>query len=355
MKYSRHIFVIFCLVSLACQTGLPTDSGSEKEKPVQERSTVELAGRLQESVTLQDSVLYLLKGDLIIPRGVTVHIPAGAMILATGVYEIFVQGRLLCKGTEEKPVRFGVRMDETSDEQHWKGIRLQQAEGTNIFHYVHIREAVFGILSTGSTVEISNSRFTGNLIAVDAIKNSVLAIRTTVFDSLENQGVVIKTGTPAYIDSSVFSEISGIAIECDASPLELTNSTFQNVDWGLRLISSPRSLIRRNTFRSGIYGLHIGSSDSVQIVENTISDFARRGIYLFNLGYRMVQINRNNIDNPKWNLFLQNVRNSTIDARECWWGSAVEDSIAEKIYDGIDVTPLDTVLYAPVQTSEIIF
>ncbi len=354
MKYSRHIFVIFCLVSLACQTGLPTDSGSEKEKPVQERSTVELAGRLQESVTLQDSVLYLLKGDLIIPRGVTVHIPAGAMILATGVYEIFVQGRLLCKGTEEKPVRFGVRMDETSDEQHWKGIRLQQAEGTNIFHYVHIREAVFGILSTGSTVEISNSRFTGNLIAVDAIKNSVLAIRTTVFDSLENQGVVIKTGTPAYIDSSVFSEISGIAIECDASPLELTNSTFQNVDWGLRLISSPRSLIRKNTFLSGVYGLNIGSSDSVQIMENTISDLAV-GIFLFNLSYRTVQMNRNNIDNPRWNLFLQNVNHSTIDARECWWGSAVEDSIAKKIHDGIDVTPLDTVLVMPIRTSEIIF
>ncbi len=343
------------VIFLACESAPPTGTGDSSDDDPTMRVTRELGGRLTASMTLQDTVLYLLTSDLIVPKATTLTIPAGSMILATGAYEIFVQGKIECQGTAEAPVHLGFQKQDSLDDRFWKGIRLEQAEEIGTFQFVEIRQAIFGILAVGSNIKIMNSRFVDNLIAVDVIRGSDLILSDTAFDSLQNQGVVIKSGSSAQIERCTFSVINGVAIECDASSLFLTNSVINDCGWGLRLINSGESLIQRNIFRSGEYGLHIGNSDSVRIVSNTISNYTEKGIYLYNLGKRFIQINRNNIVNPEWNLSLQNVHTSTIDATSCWWGSADVDSVEAKIYHGLDEASLDTVLYSPVQSSEISF
>lgn len=71
----------------------------------------ELKGKMTEDLTLSASTVYKLKGALIVPKGITLSIPAGTKIRvepgnnATGTYIAVLRGgKIKAEGTEAKPI-----------------------------------------------------------------------------------------------------------------------------------------------------------------------------------------------------------------------------------------------------------
>ena len=66
-----------------------------------------LRGRLYESVTLRRQTdPYLVSGDLLVPAGFTLTLESGVTLSVERTASVFVEGRLIAKGSTESPVRF---------------------------------------------------------------------------------------------------------------------------------------------------------------------------------------------------------------------------------------------------------
>ena len=87
--------------------------------------TVQLGGRLTESLTLDASNQYILSGALIVPEGMTLTIPAGTTVRAQQGFGNYVLvergGKIMANGTADKPVVFTANSDNATS-GFWGGL-----------------------------------------------------------------------------------------------------------------------------------------------------------------------------------------------------------------------------------------
>jgi hypothetical protein len=75
---------------------------------------------------------YLVKGELVVPKGAALTIEAGTTVFFEQDASVMVQGELSAIGNEARPIRFAapVSLDEDKDKVTWKGIAIQGGKAT---------------------------------------------------------------------------------------------------------------------------------------------------------------------------------------------------------------------------------
>jgi hypothetical protein len=88
--------------------------------------------------TLKQDVTYTLIGNVTVNAGDTLAVQQGATIIATGNFNIWVKGTLLCLGTEAKQITFTTqdpnKLTDLGVKGHWGGFLID-----SLSKYVYVR------------------------------------------------------------------------------------------------------------------------------------------------------------------------------------------------------------------------
>jgi len=92
--------------------------------------------------TLKQDVTYYLNGNVTVNAGDTLAVQQGATIIATGNYNIWVKGTLLCLGTEAKQITFTTqdpnKQTDLGVKGHWGGFLIDSLSKYVYIRYTHI-------------------------------------------------------------------------------------------------------------------------------------------------------------------------------------------------------------------------
>lgn len=188
-----------------------------------------------------------VNGIVKVAQGATLTIKAGTVISFTrrdadedGVGEnaLFLQGKLLAKGTKDSPIIF-TSAENQKKRGDWDGINIIVSDRVqNIMEYCRIEYAVRGLHSHFSNLYLANCRFSNNFRAI----------------YFQEAKAVIE-------NSHIVGNLSGL--RCRDSELVIKNNEFSDNYWGADILHS-RALISGNRFADNIlYGLRVreGRSD----------------------------------------------------------------------------------------------
>jgi parallel beta-helix repeat protein len=204
----------------------------------------------------------LIDGILTVAMGATLEIRPGTVIRFTrfdsnsdqiGEHEIFIQGRLLARGTAEQPIIF------TSAEEHpkvadWGAVNMMMSEfEPNIIEYCRVEYGYRGFHAHFSKAELRHSRFRFNQRGAQFQESDVV------------------------IDSCLFAgNFNGLQFR-DSTVL-LKDSEIRNNNWGVRALFVDLKVIDTKIENNRINGISLRDSEfdlrNNQIINN------RRGFYL---------------------------------------------------------------------------
>lgn len=92
--------------------------------------------------TLKQDVTYTLIGNVTVNAGDTLAVQQGATIIATGNYNIWVKGTLLCLGTDAKQITFTTqdpnKLTDLGVKGHWGGFLIDSLSKYVYIRYTHI-------------------------------------------------------------------------------------------------------------------------------------------------------------------------------------------------------------------------
>jgi len=218
-----------------------------------------------ETSLFQDTVWegeVLIDGILTVAMGTTLEIRPGTVIRFTrydsnadqiGEREIFIQGRLLARGTPEQPIFF------TSAEQNprvadWGAINMMMSElEPNIIEHCLVEYAYRGFHSHFSRAELRHSRFRFNQRGAQFQESDVL------------------------IDNCEFSHnFNGLQFR--DSKVTLSNSKIFSNNWGIRAVFVDLQLRDSEIDENRLNGISL--RDSTAVLSNNRISANRRGLYL---------------------------------------------------------------------------
>ena len=278
---------------------------------------------------------YTVVGKILVPSGTTLTIEPGVTVqfeeskLSWEAFYIEVEGKLIAKGEQDKPITF------TSTGQHqWGGIVLS-GELSLIEHCIieqgggryepteGRRNTLIVIWNSSSSVRNSTIRLTGG----DALYIKGYAEITD--NQIESGAILVDGGDPFFSYNYVSG--SGIFI-CQSSATITRNEINGNEDYGIRIDgpASP-SITYNNIVNNSSYGIFIvaGNDDSTVTVEH------------------------NNIyGNEDFSVMLSNTTRD-YNFFNNWWGTPSTSEIDSSIYDYNDDWNLGKVNYSPIAGSEI--
>jgi hypothetical protein len=103
-------------------------------------SGTQLTGTLKG--TLKQDMTYYLSGNVVVNQNDTLAVQPGATIIATGNYNIYVKGTLLCLGTEAKQITFTTqdanKLSDLGVKGHWGGFLIDSLSKYVYVRYTHI-------------------------------------------------------------------------------------------------------------------------------------------------------------------------------------------------------------------------
>ncbi|WP_434385134.1 right-handed parallel beta-helix repeat-containing protein [Melittangium boletus] len=170
----------------------------------------ELFGSFAEDTWL--SGVYSLKGDLLVPRGVTVTVEPGTRFgvsstdsMTSGAdrraVEVIVQGTLIVKGSRSHPVLFQGAGGRPGG---WRGLRVEGGSVSRL-EGVLIRDATYGLEVTGedTAVAVSSSELTANVHGARVADGGTLALEHTWVHANAETGVTFDKGQGSLLHDTV--------------------------------------------------------------------------------------------------------------------------------------------------------
>ncbi|MCO6411406.1 MAG: right-handed parallel beta-helix repeat-containing protein [Thiogranum sp.] len=131
-----------------------------------------LNGSFGTDTTLSGGMVYTVLGDLHVPSGVTLTIPAGAELRFPGNWTFHVAGNLVVTGTASDPVVF--TSDRTTPAAgDWPGIRVESTGSADLDHAI-VEYAQYGIDVRG-VLSLSNSLVHFNVYGLQLYQNGASA------------------------------------------------------------------------------------------------------------------------------------------------------------------------------------
>ena len=116
---------------------------------------------VESTTTLNTDKPYLIYDSLVVAKGATLNLPAGTRLLMHDSTSVDVYGRIVARGTLEKPVVFrGARTDHMFDylfydnmPSRWKGITIHKDSYNNIFEYCDLHSGRWGIRVDSTAID----------------------------------------------------------------------------------------------------------------------------------------------------------------------------------------------------------
>ncbi len=252
----------------------------------------------------------LIDGILTVAMGITLEIRPGTRVRFTrydsnsdqiGEHEIFIQGRLLARGTAEQPIVF-TSAEATPRVADWGALNMMMSEiEPNILEHCLVEYAYRGFHAHFSRAELRNSSFRNNQRGAQFQESDVL-IEDCAFignfnglqfrDSTvnlkrnlvsQNNWGVRAVFVNLQLDDSVISNnrINGISLR--DSEFVISNSQIETNRRGLYLQRS-RGEARSNLFSSNLeHGIYLEDS-LIELSGNRISNNGRSGIKVQHAG-----------------------------------------------------------------------
>lgn len=256
-----------------------------------------------------------ITGDVLVPPGVTLSIAPGTTVrfkkigaesdrnlfgLDSPYYpqaEIIVTGRLIARGTVERPILF-TSAELKPQPADWAALNFLGSEG-NVVENCRVEFAYNGVHAHGAQVLIKNNTFAKNVVAISVKKEEEAK------------------GTP------------GFGIPAD---ITVTGNLIEDNKGGINVRSS-RAVISRNTIRDNkFFGIWIKEQSRGEISRNEITA-NQKGIFFYKA--EGMTITANNIyANLDYNLAVADEQGKDIQATGNWFGTADRVKIDELIFDG---------------------
>ncbi len=276
----------------------------------------------------------LVTGDVHVPPGVTLTIAPGTTVRFRKIgaesdrnlfgtnspyypqAEIIVTGRLIARGTAEKPIRF-TSAEEKPQPADWAALNFLGSEG-NVVENCRIEYAYNGVHAHGAQVLIKDGTFAKNAVAISVKKEEEAK------------------GTP------------GFGIPAD---ITVTGNLIEDNKGGINVRSS-RAVITRNTIRDNkFFGIWIKEQCRGEISRNEITA-NQKGIFFYKA--EGMAITANNIHgNLDYNLAVADEQGKDIQAAGNWFGAIGRARIDELIFDGKSDPAVARIVIEPVLTERV--
>ncbi len=285
------------------------------------------ATTLKKDTTWQGNVL--VKGDILVPPGITLTIEPGTIIkfkrideksdqnlfgVDTPYYpeaELIIQGRLLAVGTAKKQIVFS-SAEIDARPADWGAINFLGSQEKNTLKHVKILYAYNGVHSHGSNVEVSSSEFAKNGVGISF--------------KMEEE----TPGVPWFGKISTFT---------------ISHNRFYNNKGGIGFRNSKAKISYNIIEDNKFFGIFPKEKAEAVISYNQITG-NKKGIYLYQT--QLVQIENNNIyDNASYNIGVAEAQDFDVSATNNWFGTINKEKINALIFDKKDDPDLGEVLYEP--------
>jgi len=171
---------------------------------------------------------YLVEETLFVMSGAKLIIESGAVIWCKGL-GIVVKGEIEAKGTQEKPIRFM-----NIESEPWKGIIIDQGEGTNVFSHCEVYNAQNGIRARASVVNIDNCLFQNNTVGM-FLEEGTATVSKSIIRASREVGIHTLKSQITIKDSTVSeNELGGILLD-SAKGYMSYNNIYNNGKWELKV------------------------------------------------------------------------------------------------------------------------
>jgi parallel beta-helix repeat protein len=256
----------------------------------------------------------LVTGDVLVPPGVTLTIAPGTVVKFRKIApasdrnlfgvdspyypqtELIVTGRLIARGTAEKPIVF-TSAESKPQPADWGALNFLGGEG-NVVEWCRISYAYNGVHAHGAQLIVSQCELSKNAVAISV--------------KLDEETV----GAP------------GFGKEAD---LTVSDCLVQDNKGGINVRKS-RAVITRNTIKDNkFFGIWIKEKCRGEISRNEISSNLK-GIFLYRA--EGMTITANNIhDNLDYNLAIADEQEKDVPAAGNWLGTTGKARISALIFD----------------------
>ncbi|MCB2213053.1 T9SS type A sorting domain-containing protein [bacterium] len=233
--------------------------------PLTSKAQIELSGV---QAGLLDPGDYLVVDDIIVPIGATWTLSAGTNIFLLEEMRIFVNGSLICQGTEQD----SIIIDAYDHEQRWDKILVDSfSDSCIVMNYCRVSHSNdFGIHIIGNNGFFYNSTIS-EINGTGIRSNYPIIVDNCIFTRCESSAIKFQGIYHASVSNSTFINTdAGIS----ASSIDLDHCYFSNVG---RCLSIDIFSINSSTVDScyfehnnSIYGVIDNNADSTIYVENSI-------------------------------------------------------------------------------------
>ncbi|MCB9367349.1 MAG: right-handed parallel beta-helix repeat-containing protein [Calditrichaeota bacterium] len=259
--------------------GTPADMGSQPYS----QQTFELRGRLEDDLA---SATYRMSCDVVVPPGVTVTVPAGTRIEATGKFNMEIYGRLLVQGTAGSPVE--ICPCQTIGQDIVGGIIFfDRGDDPSVIQHMVVRD-FDEVLVNKSGVRFENVEFingfqggveveTGTTNLEDAVM-----IQSCSFTNVGTQAIEVLASSAKVSNSWINgSRGRGLTLEGVHDGVEIMNTIIEACSTsGVSLTDFCDPLMVNNTIvGSGYHGVHMQNNCNPEMLNNIITGCGRYGVY----------------------------------------------------------------------------
>jgi len=267
MKKKLEPFVILLTVVFVI-AGL----GNRTLFPVVKATYVEGAITQNTTWTLVDSP-FVLSGDLVVYPNATLTIEPGVEVRFGGEFSLFIDGRLLADGTDDKMIRF------TSNKQDpgagdWEAIVFISAQASSLTHCT-IEYGMNGTTVASGSLNIRDSRVNWNSQNGIVIVNGNVVVENSEIANNAMSGILVSgTNQVTVRKNSIMSNGDGITLLGDSiSNLSIDqNNISSNTQTGILLGADDygSTVITNNTLSANQHGFYASTDTSTHISRNYV-------------------------------------------------------------------------------------
>ncbi|MGH7770295.1 MAG: right-handed parallel beta-helix repeat-containing protein [Candidatus Binatia bacterium] len=206
-----------------------------------------------------------LRETLIIPKGDALVIEAGATIQMDPDVSILARGRVVARGTSERPITFRPAIER----KPWGSIALQ-SEGADGSEFEHVR------FQGGGGTFLERVEYKG-MVTVHRVKQ--ITFKNSEFsDNVRSDDALNAVHSNVTIENCVFLRASADAVDFDFSSGRIANNRFEaSGNDAIDLMGSAPQIIGNHITGSGDKGISIGEGSSPLVFNNYIAR-SNRGI-----------------------------------------------------------------------------
>ena len=254
--------VVFVIAGLGNRTLFPAVKATYVEGAITQNTTW----------TLVDSP-FVLSGDLVVYPNATLTIEPSVEVRFGGQFSLFIDGRLLADGTDDKMIRF------TSNKQDpgagdWEAIVFTNAQASSLTHCI-IEYGMNGTTVASGSLNIRDSKVNWNSQNGIVIVNGSVVVENSEIANNVMSGILVSgTNQVTVRKNSIMSNGDGITLLGDSiSNLSIDqNNISSNTQTGILLGADDygSTAITNNTLSANGYGFHASTNTSTHISRNYV-------------------------------------------------------------------------------------